>query len=139
MARAVWMVFEWRQQWVVATNKRLMLTYGFIVRKVAMMPLTKVTDMSYHRTIMGRIFGWGTFVMESAGQQQALSEITYLPRADVLYRDVSDLLFGGDGADSGDDEGNPEPSPRTPRRPEPGGETGGRRDTAPVPPLPQDR
>lgn len=93
VARAVWMVFEWRQQWVVATNKRLMLTYGFIVRKVAMMPLTKVTDMSYHRTIMGRIFGWGTFVMESAGQQQALSEIRFVPNPDHNYRALCAEIF----------------------------------------------
>lgn len=93
VARAVWMVFEWRQQWVVATNKRLMLTYGFIVRKVAMMPLGKVTDMSYHRSIAGRIFGWGTFVMESAGQQQALSEIRFVPNPDHNYRALCAEIF----------------------------------------------
>lgn len=93
VARAVWMVFEWRQQWVVATNKRLMLTYGFIVRKVAMMPLSKVTDMSYHRSIAGRIFGWGTFVMESAGQQQALSEIRFVPNPDHNYRALCAEIF----------------------------------------------
>ena len=59
------------------------------------------------------MLGYGTFRFESAGQQQALSEITYLPRADVLYRQVSGLLFSSDwggsgGAASGDDEGNPE-------------------------------
>jgi hypothetical protein len=34
------------------------------------------------------------FVMESAGQQQALSRIDYLPTPDLLYQQVSALLFG---------------------------------------------
>ncbi|WP_050346996.1 PH domain-containing protein [Arsenicicoccus sp. oral taxon 190] len=94
VARAVWMVWEWRKQWVIATDKRLMMTYGFIIRKVAMMPLSKVTDMSYHRSIAGRIFGWGTFVMESAGQQQALSEIKFVPQPDHNYRALCAEIFG---------------------------------------------
>jgi hypothetical protein len=72
------------------------------------------------------VLGYGTFRFESAGQQQALSEITFLPAADVLYRRVSSLLFSSDwgGAAAGeDDEGNPEPQPRP--RPE-------RRDTEPI-------
>jgi hypothetical protein len=61
---------------------------------VAIMPLSKVTDMTYERTLFGRILGYGVFVMESAGQDQALSRIGYLPSPDVLYHDVSALLFG---------------------------------------------
>ena len=38
---------------VVATDKRLILTYGLVTQKVAMMPLTKVTDMSYNRSPSG--------------------------------------------------------------------------------------
>ena len=32
---------------------------------VAMMPLLKVTDMTYDRSLLGRIVGYGTFVLES--------------------------------------------------------------------------
>ncbi|SDO31698.1 PH domain-containing protein [Geodermatophilus sp. DSM 45219] len=129
---------EWWMRHFIVTNRRVLLTTGIVVRTVALLPLRRITDLTYKETLLGQLLGYGTFRFESAGQQQALSEITYLPHADQMYRRVSDLLFGGDGADSGDDEGNPEPSPRSPRRPEPGGETGGRRDTAPVPPQPQD-
>lgn len=129
---------EWWMRHFIVTNRRVLLTTGIVVRTVALLPLRRITDLTYKETLLGQLLGYGTFRFESAGQQQALSEITYLPHADRMYRRVSDLLFGGDGADSGDDEGNPEPSPRTPHRPEPGGGTGGRRDTAPVPPPPQD-
>src|SRR5450756_2891021 len=42
IARAVWKILEWRHDWFVATDKRLILTYGLITQKVAMMPLAKV-------------------------------------------------------------------------------------------------
>jgi membrane protein YdbS with pleckstrin-like domain len=84
---------DWNYQWFVATDKRLVLTYGFIIHKVAMMPLTKVTDMSYTRTPMGQVLGYGRFVMESAGQDQALSRIDYVPDPDVTYRKLTDTIF----------------------------------------------
>ncbi|HEX5859843.1 MAG TPA: PH domain-containing protein, partial [Microbacterium sp.] len=65
-----------------------------IRRKVAMMPLLKVTDMTYDRSLLGRIVGYGTFVLESAGQGQALSVITHVPDADTHYRAICTQLFG---------------------------------------------
>ncbi len=120
---------EWWMRHFIVTNRRVLLTSGLVVRTVALLPLRRITDLTYKETLFGQLLGYGTFRFESAGQQQALSEITYLPRADRLYRKVSNLLFGGDGADSGDDEGSPEPSRRPPPRPAPGG---GRRDTQPI-------
>ncbi len=107
---------EWWMRHFIVTNRRVLLTTGIIVRTVALLPLRRITDLTYKETLLGQLLGYGTFRFESAGQQQALSEITYLPRADVLYRDVSDLLFGGNGSDKGDDEGEAEPSPRQPPR-----------------------
>ena len=138
---------EWWMRHFIVTNRRVLLTTGIIVRTVALLPLRRITDLTYKETLLGQLLGYGTFRFESAGQQQALSEITYLPRAGVLYRDVSDLLFGGNGADKGDDEGEAEPSPRQPRRPSPqspdrpraDAPTDGRRDTQPIPPLPPRR
>jgi hypothetical protein len=71
-----------------------MLVSGIIARKVAMMPLAKLTDMSYKRSTIGVLLGYGTFVLESAGQDQALSRIDYVPRPDELFREISELLFG---------------------------------------------
>ena len=89
-----WTILNWRHDWFVATDKRFLLFYGFIRRKVAMMPLQKVTDMTYDRSILGRILGYGTFALESAGQDQALSVIGHVPDADTHYRAICTQLFG---------------------------------------------
>lgn len=94
--RLGWKVLEWRLDWFVATDKRLLLTHGLLTRKVAMMPMTKVTDLSYNRSPAGRLLGYGEFVLESAGQDQALRTVGYLPRPDDLYLEICTEIFGPD-------------------------------------------
>lgn len=96
LARTLFLLWEWRRTWFVGTDRRLLLTYGVIVRRVAMMPLSKVTDMNYGRSLLGRLLGYGTFTMESAGQNQALSEINWVPDPDTHYRAMVAEIFRGD-------------------------------------------
>jgi membrane protein YdbS with pleckstrin-like domain len=127
-------VGEWWMRHFIVSTRRVLLTSGVIVRTVTLLPLRRITDLTWKETLLGQVLGYGTFRFESAGQQQALSEITFLPGADILYRRVSSLLFSADwggAASGGDDEGNPEPP--TPRAPRP---DTGRYDTEPIPPLP---
>lgn len=105
-ARTAWRLLEWRKDWFVATDRRLILTYGLLTRRVAMLPLIKVTDMGYNRTPLGRLLGYGEFVLESAGQEQALHHVRWVPSPDALYRAICRELFGPDS-----------PAPRTARRP----------------------
>jgi hypothetical protein len=103
-----WRAVNWRRDWFVATDKRFLLFYGFLHRRVAMMPLAKVTDLTFHRSILGRIIGYGDFRLESAGQQQALSQIDFIPHADTHYREICAVLFGSteDERDDGFDDGD---------------------------------
>ncbi|SDH72040.1 PH domain-containing protein [Sinosporangium album] len=100
LIRFVWKVAEWSVDYFVVTSKRMLLTTGLITRKVAMMPLGKVTDMSFQRSLLGRLLGYGEFVLESAGQDQALSTVQYIPYPETLYLEVCQMLFpGGDDSD----------------------------------------
>ena len=82
---------------IVITDKRVMLAEGFIVHKVGMMPLSKVTDLTFERSIGGRMLGYGTLIVESAGQIQALNRIDYMPRPEEVYEALSELVFGEKG------------------------------------------
>lgn len=94
--RAAWYLLEWRQAWFVATNRRLLLAYGFVTRRIAMMPLSKVTDLSYNRSPLGRLLGYGEFVLESAGQDQALRRVPWVRNPDRVYRLICTELFDPD-------------------------------------------
>jgi uncharacterized membrane protein YdbT with pleckstrin-like domain len=95
LLRLLWKVLDWSLTYFVITSQRLLLARGFLLRKVDMMPLTKVTDMSFNRTATGQILGFGEFVVESAGQDQALRHIEYLPYPEQLYLEVCGLIFKG--------------------------------------------
>lgn len=87
-------VMEWWVERLVVTDKRFVLTSGVFTTRVAMMPISKVTDLTYERTAWGRLFGYGTVVVESAGQIQALNRIDFLPHPEEFYDVISELVFG---------------------------------------------
>ena len=94
-------VFEWSVDYFVVTSQRFMLTTGLLVHKVNMMPLAKVTDMSFQRSAWGQLLGYGEFILESAGQDQALRNVDYIPYPEQLYLEVCGLIFKDkdDGSD----------------------------------------
>lgn len=121
----LWRVLNWRRDWFVATDKRFLLFYGFIHRRVAMMPLLKVTDMTYDRSLLGRLVGYGKFSLESAGQDQALSVIDHVPDADTHYRAICTQLFGPGSMMRFAPGGLPPRPPRDDDGPGGGGDDGG--------------
>jgi len=99
--RLVWKAVNWAVDFFVVTSHRILLTSGVLTRKVNMMPLTKVTDMSFQRTFAGRILGYGEFIVESAGQDQALRNIDHIPYPEQLYLEVCGMLFGSNDDQAG--------------------------------------
>jgi membrane protein YdbS with pleckstrin-like domain len=93
MGWAGWKVADWFFDRFILTNKRVMVVSGIITRRVAMMPLLRVTDMKYEQSPIGRMLNYGTFVLESAGQEQALREIKHLPNPNELYLRVVEEMY----------------------------------------------
>jgi uncharacterized membrane protein YdbT with pleckstrin-like domain len=90
-------VILWWIERIVITDKRVMLARGLLTHKLAMMPLSKVTDLTFERTLDGRMLGYGSIIVESAGQVQGLDRIDYMPRPEEVYEAVSELIFGEKG------------------------------------------
>ncbi len=93
MGWVAWRVADWWYDRFILTNKRVMVVNGIITRRVAMMPLVRVTDMKYEQTPAGRALNYGTFVLESAGQEQALREVKNLPNPNELYLRVVEEMY----------------------------------------------
>jgi uncharacterized membrane protein YgcG len=103
-----WCEIERRNNWIVVTEKRIFQTEGIFIRSVPMMRLSKVTDVTYRRNIAGRIFQYGLIIIESAGQDQALHNLNFIP-----YPEGTDglkaALFGESPRDRDRDEGRWKP------------------------------
>jgi uncharacterized membrane protein YdbT with pleckstrin-like domain len=101
VVRLLFRIYSWLEDYFVVTSQRLLLAEGVFKKTVNMMPLGKVTDMRFERSATARLLGYGTFIVESAGQDQALSRIDHLPYPEQLYIEVCGLIFKDPG--SGDD------------------------------------
>lgn len=94
-ARLAWRIWEWWVDRIVVTDRRIFEVSGIVTRKVASMPLAKVTDMTYQRSLLGRLLGYGDFIVESPGQNQGVYRINHLPKPDDFYRTVTSLVMAG--------------------------------------------
>ncbi|WP_100447395.1 PH domain-containing protein [Glycomyces xiaoerkulensis] len=95
-----WKILDWYMDRFILTNKRIMLIQGVITRSVAMMPLGRVTDMKYAQTPMGRMLNYGEFIIESAGQDQALRNVPHLPNPNELYLQMCEEMYEPEAVDA---------------------------------------
>jgi hypothetical protein len=78
VAHAAWRILERRTDRFVITNMRVFRVHGILTQNIATMPLSRILDISVHKPIVGRVFGYGHFVFESAAQEQGLREIRFV-------------------------------------------------------------
>src|SRR5690242_1099867 len=88
-----WRIGDWWFDRFILTNKRVMVVSGIVTRQVAMMPLLRVTDMKYVQSPLGRLLNYGTFELESAGQEQALRKVDNLPNPNELYLRIVEEMY----------------------------------------------
>ncbi len=74
----LWRILERRMDRFVITNMRVFRVHGILSQNIATMPIARILDISVHKPIIGRIFGYGHFIFESAAQDQGLREIKYV-------------------------------------------------------------
>lgn len=89
---SIWSLLQWAFARYTVTDQRVLLVEGLVSRGVSAIPLSKVTDTTYHRSIFGRLLGYGDFMLDSPGEKPGLSTLTSLPRPDEMYRLIMSLV-----------------------------------------------
>ncbi|WP_125777508.1 PH domain-containing protein [Antribacter gilvus] len=89
----LWRWLEWRAEWFVVTNLQIRLISGIVGTTVRTMPTKSVTDFRFSRPPHGMLLGFGSFRFESAGQDQELSLIDYIPEPDARYHQLTSTFF----------------------------------------------
>ncbi len=84
---------ERRLNFIGVTDKRIFKTEGLVSRRYPAMRTSKVTDITLVRTVPGWLFRYSKIIIESAGQEQALHDLDFIPfpvASDRLWT----VLFG---------------------------------------------
>ena len=93
VARAIWKWFEWRRNWLVGTDKRIMVNYGLIHQGVSMFSLSRVPDLTYSRSSLGQILGYGELERESTGDRQTLHKVRFVEHPHATYTAICAAIF----------------------------------------------
>jgi len=88
-----WKLIAWQRTYLVVTSHRVMLITGIVNRRIAMMPLAKIADIRVEQPLPGRVLGYGTFLIESAGQGHPLSDIKYVPRPEKICIAITSAMY----------------------------------------------
>ena len=118
-------ILAWRTTVYELTTRRLRLRDGILTRNGRDIPLSRITDVSFHKGVLDRILGCGTLVVESAGEhgQLRLTEIPKVERVSILLSQLMEderrrdarlaaSTDDADGIDAGDDTGGGRRKPR---------------------------
>jgi len=86
----VWVVapfLRWATAQYVLTNRRIIVRSGVIARQGRDMPLARVNDVHFRYTVLERMLGCGTLVVESAGESGQLV-IAAVPHIELVQREI---------------------------------------------------
>ena len=87
-ANAVRSVLNWSMAFMTLTSQRLLVLTGIVVRKTRMVPKgAGGTDRYVKRSLLGRIFGYGTLVFKGSRNAEIM-RVKYAADPARLYRDV---------------------------------------------------
>ncbi|BDZ65054.1 PH domain-containing protein [Agromyces mangrovi Wang et al. 2018] len=78
LVHGIWRAAGVHMDRFVITNMRVFRVHGIFTRNIATMPIQRILDISVHKPLIGRMFGYGHFIFESAAQDQGLREIRFV-------------------------------------------------------------
>jgi uncharacterized membrane protein YdbT with pleckstrin-like domain len=84
-------LLRWRTTTYELTSRRLRMRSGIIAREGKDIPLSRVTDVSFQTSILDRILGSGTLVVESPGEHGQV-RLTEIPHVEHLQSTLFQLV-----------------------------------------------
>ena len=84
---------RWRTTTYTVTNRRLITRRGILNKIGKDMPLMRINDVSYERTLLDRILGCGTLYVQTAAEGGTI-ELDDVPDVERVHLEMTELLFG---------------------------------------------
>ncbi|GAA2683121.1 PH domain-containing protein [Actinoplanes palleronii] len=111
---AVHPLAQWRCTHYVLTSDRILLQHGILTRERRDLPLNRVNDHALSQSLLDRMFGTGTLVIDSIGEQSA--RLTGVPHAQQVQTTLYELIELSPDDDEDDEDGPDVEEAPEPRR-----------------------
>ncbi len=85
---------RWQRTRYLLTDRRLVLRRGVLSRHGRDLPLRRIADVSFEQSLGERLFGAGTLVVETSGEQGQV-RLRSMPHVRAVHAELNDLLDEG--------------------------------------------
>lgn len=86
---------RWSGERILVTDRRIAVTRGLVARRVTSWPYVRIHDLGLRRSVPGRLFGYGSVVIEATTPGSAPVILERIPDPIAFYRDVMEVLMEG--------------------------------------------
>lgn len=97
---AIWLVLlpflRWRTTTYTITNRRLITRSGILNKIGKDLPLNRINEVSYERSLMDRMLGCGSLNVQTAAED-GMVVLRDVPNVEHVSREITQLLFGPQG------------------------------------------
>lgn len=94
---ALFKFWEWSRRWFIVTDKRIMRSEGTLQTRVSQLMIGLGRDITIEQNLLGELFGFGSFRVESAKDEHPMRHVHWLAHPDTLYRAISATVQSGSG------------------------------------------
>ena len=92
IARLLVQIVGWELERITVTNHKVIHMHGVLSKRIASTPLLKISELAVRQPLLGRMFGYGSLVVDvPGGQEQALHGLGFLPDPSGIYRLIGEL------------------------------------------------
>ena len=84
---------RWRTTTYTVTNRRLVTRRGILNKIGKDMPLMRINDVLYERSLLDRMLGCGTVYIQTAAEGGTI-KLDDVPHVEQLHLEMTELLFG---------------------------------------------
>jgi uncharacterized membrane protein YdbT with pleckstrin-like domain len=95
----VWLVVapyvRWYTTHFVLTTRRVIMREGLVARKGRDIPIFRINDVTFEHSMVERLFGCGSLVVESAGERGQVT-LTDIPHVEDVQRQIYTLMDADD-------------------------------------------
>lgn len=81
----------WLTTRYVVTDRRVLMRSGVLSRTGRDVPMTRINDVSFSRSVVERLFGSGTLTIESAGERGQVT-LNDVPKVEEVQREIYKLV-----------------------------------------------
>jgi uncharacterized membrane protein YdbT with pleckstrin-like domain len=81
----------WLTTRYVVTDRRVLVRNGVLSRNGRDVPMTRINDVSFNRSVVERLFGSGKLIIESAGERGQVT-LNDVPHVETVQRDIYRLV-----------------------------------------------